>query len=309
RREQTPLPRRHCSGQQPPGGAARRQPGHARRRRDRRRGCPGPAQPPGAGQRQQRPLPGPRPGPDRPHRPRRCGHPGPAPGGPGAPDTEPAAPLPGPGPASTGAGHRHQPAVGGPTGYRQVTGALSRTLGGYPCFLAVKYPVFSSPGHPSMIERDKHLSTEQKALTINLDEQKYGTIVEIGAGQEVARQFFNAGAAAGTIAKTASAYDMQISDEIYGKAGRYVSLERLRQMLDHEYDLLIERLANRRSRNTPFFSYAATVTAKGYKQNNECHGWIGIRLQMYPGAPASEIVMHVNMMDETSRLQSEALGI
>ncbi|MCK9506499.1 MAG: hypothetical protein M0Q95_20250 [Porticoccaceae bacterium] len=160
-----------------------------------------------------------------------------------------------------------------------------------------------------MIQRDKNLSTEQKALTINLDEQKYGTIVEIGAGQEVARQFFNAGAAAGTIAKTASAYDMQISDEIYGKAGRYVSLERLRQMLDHEYDLLIERLANRRSRNTHFFCYAATVTAKGYKQNSECHGWIGIRLQMYPGAPASEIVMHVSMMDETNRLQSEALGI
>ncbi len=160
-----------------------------------------------------------------------------------------------------------------------------------------------------MIERDKHLSTEQKALTINLDEQKYGTIVEIGAGQEVARQFFNAGAAAGTIAKTASAYDMQVSDEIYGKVGRYVSLERVRQMMDHEYDLLIERLAHRRSRNTNFFCYAATVAAKSYQQTSECHGWIGLRLQMYPGAPASEIVLHVRMLDETNRLQSEALGI
>lgn len=160
-----------------------------------------------------------------------------------------------------------------------------------------------------MIERNKNLSTEQKALTINLDEGKYGTIVEIGAGQEVARQFFNAGAAAGTIAKTASAYDMQISDEIYGKVGRYVSQERLIQMLDHEYDLLIERLAHRRSRNTQFFCYAATVTAKSYKQSQECHGWVGMRMQLYPGAPYSQVIMHVRMMDDSNRLQSEALGI
>ena len=75
----------------------------------------------------------------------------------------------------------------------------------------------------------------QKALAINLDELRYGTIVEIGAGQEVARHFFSAGAAAGTVAKTMSAYDMQFSDEIYGKVGRYVSHERVEQMLDHEY--------------------------------------------------------------------------
>ncbi|MCK9505770.1 MAG: hypothetical protein M0Q95_16530 [Porticoccaceae bacterium] len=155
----------------------------------------------------------------------------------------------------------------------------------------------------------KPLSTEQKALTINLDEQRYGTIVEIGAGQEVARQFFSAGAAAGTIAKTSSAYDMQISDAIYGKAERYVSRERVCQMMDHEFQLLLERLAHRRSRNTTYFCYAATVTAKSYKQSSECHGWVGIKLQMYPGAPPSEIVLHVRMMDETNRLQSEALGI
>ncbi|MCK9469392.1 MAG: hypothetical protein M0Q49_08240, partial [Porticoccaceae bacterium] len=160
-----------------------------------------------------------------------------------------------------------------------------------------------------MPDRKIKLSTEQKALEINLDEQKYGTIVEIGAGQEVARQFFNAGAAAGTIAKTSSAYDMQISDAIYGKAERYVSLERVRQMMDHEFDLLIERLAQRRSRNTTYFTYAATVTARSYRQTSECHGWIGLKLQMYPGAPASEIVMHVRMMDDTNKLQSEALGI
>ncbi|MFA5495861.1 MAG: hypothetical protein WC247_13895 [Porticoccaceae bacterium] len=160
-----------------------------------------------------------------------------------------------------------------------------------------------------MPDRKTKLSTEQKALEINLDEQKYGTIVEIGAGQEVARQFFSAGAAAGTIAKTSSAYDMRISDAIYGKTERYVSLERVRQMMDHEFDLLIERLAQRRSRNTTYFTYAATVTAKSYKQTSECHGWIGLKLQMYPGAPASEIVLHVRMMDDTNTLQSEALGI
>jgi hypothetical protein len=160
-----------------------------------------------------------------------------------------------------------------------------------------------------MLQRDKHLSTEQKALSINLDEQKYGTIVEIGAGQEVARQFFAAGAAAGTIAKTASAYDMQISDEIYGKTERYVSRDRLEQMLDHEYDLLLERLAHRRSRNTTFFSYAATVTARSYRQTSECHGWVGVRVQMYPGAPASQVTLHVRMLDDTNRQQSEALGI
>lgn len=153
------------------------------------------------------------------------------------------------------------------------------------------------------------LSTEQKALNINLDEQKYGTIVEIGAGQEVARQFFSAGAAAGTIAKTSSAYDMQISDVIYGKTERYVSIERLRQMMDHEYGLLIERLVERRSRNTTYFCYAATVTAKSYKQTSECHGWVGIKLQMYPGAAPSEINLHVRMMDDTNKLQSEALGV
>ncbi len=160
-----------------------------------------------------------------------------------------------------------------------------------------------------MTDRLAKLSTEQKALEINLDEQRYGTIVEIGAGQEVARQFFNAGAAAGTIAKTSSAYDMQISDAIYGKAERYVSLERVRQMMDHEFDLLIERLAQRRSRNTTYFTYAATVTARSYRHTSECHGWIGLKAQMYPGAPASEIVLHVRMMDDTNKLQSEALGV
>jgi len=107
------------------------------------------------------------------------------------------------------------------------------------------------------------------SISVNLDNNKYGTIVEIGAGQEVARQFFTAGGAAGTIAKTMSAYDMQVSDDIYGKASRYVSRERLEQMLELEYGLLHSRLGDHRSKDTQFFSYAATVTARSYMQKNE----------------------------------------
>lgn len=151
--------------------------------------------------------------------------------------------------------------------------------------------------------------TQEKALEINLDRSIYGTVVEIGAGQETARQFFSAGAAAGTIAKTMSAYDMQVSDDVYGKAGRYVSLERARQMLKYEYDLLVQRLENVRDVESKFFSYAATVTARSYSQKNECHGWVGVRRQSCPGAEPSEIVLHVRMLEDTNRLQSEALGI
>jgi len=160
-----------------------------------------------------------------------------------------------------------------------------------------------------MKERNSNISTQQKALEINLDEDEYGTFVEIGAGQEVARQFFSAGAAAGTVAKTMSAYDMQISDEIYGKAGAYVSRERLEQMLGREFDLLNERLSDSRPTTTQFFSYAATATARSFKQKNECHGWIGIQVQLYPEAPPSKIILHVRMLDDDNQSQSEALGI
>ena len=151
--------------------------------------------------------------------------------------------------------------------------------------------------------------TQEKALQLNLDPSIYGTVVEIGAGQEVARQFFNAGAAAGSIAKTMSAYDMQVSDDVYGKVGRYVSRERAEQMLVHEYDLLIKRLGENREIESKFFSYAATVTARSYSQKHECHGWLGVRRQSETGGVPSEIILHVRMLDETNRDQSEALGI
>lgn len=151
--------------------------------------------------------------------------------------------------------------------------------------------------------------TAEKALKLNLDNTIYGTVVEIGAGQETARQFFNAGAAAGSIAKTMSAYDMKVSDDVYGKVGRYVSRERCEQMLNHEYDLLIERLQGTRGVGSRFFSYAATVTARSYSQKNECHGWIGVRRQVAPEGAASEVILHVRMLDDTNHEQSEALGI
>ena len=151
--------------------------------------------------------------------------------------------------------------------------------------------------------------TQEKALQVNLNSEIYGTIVEIGAGQETARQFFSAGAAAGTVAKTMSAYDMQVSDDVYGKAGRYVSRERCEQMMQHEYDLLVRRLDESRGAESSFFAYAATVTARSYSQRNECHGWIGVRRQLTPNAEPSEIILHVRMLDDTNREQSEALGI
>ena len=162
-----------------------------------------------------------------------------------------------------------------------------------------------------MSEREKKHQTLQKALEINLDNCKYGTIVEIGAGQEVARNFFRAGGAAGTVAKTMSAYDMQVSDDIYGaeEIGRYVSRSRLKKMLDKEYTAVTELLAPTRAKNTTFFSYAATVTAKSYLQKNECHGWIGIRLQLYPNAAPSDIILHLRMLDNDGSAQQEALGV
>jgi hypothetical protein len=161
-----------------------------------------------------------------------------------------------------------------------------------------------------MSEQKKELlTTNRKALTINLEEARYGTFAEIGAGQEVARHFFQAGGASGTIAKTISAYDMVFSDAIYGKAPRYVSHERLTTMLDHEYRLLEERLAGTRGSRTSFFVFADTVAAKSFKGDNDAHGWMGIRFQIRPQEPPNDIILHVRMWDKETVLQQEALGI
>ena len=162
-----------------------------------------------------------------------------------------------------------------------------------------------------MIKNVSSRSTLAKALRINLDEHKYGTIVEIGAGQEVARQFFKTGGAAGTIAKTMSAYDMKFSDAIYGvqEDGRYVSKSRVEAMLKKEFGLIIERIGKLRSRISRYFSYAATVAAKSYRGNNECHAWCGIRVQTYPQAEPSDIVLHLRMLDDSAEQQQQALGV
>jgi len=161
---------------------------------------------------------------------------------------------------------------------------------------------------------DKNISsrsTIDKALRINLDEKKYGTIVEIGAGQEVARQFFKSGAAAGTIAKTMSAYDMKFSDAIYGvqEDGRYVSRARVQAMLEKEFSLVVDRVGTSRSVASRYFAYGATVAAKSFKIDNECHAWCGVRVQMYPAAEPSDIIVHVRMRDDNAERQQQALGI
>src|SRR6202142_3771769 len=160
-----------------------------------------------------------------------------------------------------------------------------------------------------MNESKELLTTTRKARRINFEAPLSGTIAEIGAGQEVAREFFHAGGASGTIAKSISAYDMVFSDAIYGKAPRYVSRERLKLMLDHEYQLLIDRLSGSRGDRTNFFVFADTVATSNYKGNNEAHGWLGFRFQTQPRGEASEIVLHVRMWDKETVLQQQALGI
>ena len=159
------------------------------------------------------------------------------------------------------------------------------------------------------METSQTLTTNRKALTINLDEPKYGTFAEIGAGQEVARHFFQAGGAAGTVAKSLSAYDMKFSDAFYGKSLRYVSKERLELMLGREYDLLVQRLDAQRGDRSTFFVFADTVAARSYKGTNECHGWMGVRFQTEPKGPTSEVVLHVRMLDKENLLQQQALGV
>ncbi len=153
------------------------------------------------------------------------------------------------------------------------------------------------------------LTTNRKALTINLDNTKYGTFAEIGAGQETARYFFHAGGSAGTVAKSISAYDMKFSDEIYGKSGRYVSEERLDRMIAYEYDLLHERLAETRGPASQFFAFANTVAARSFRREHECHGWLGIRFQSEPMGEPNDIIIHVRLLDKENIQQQQALGI
>ena len=161
---------------------------------------------------------------------------------------------------------------------------------------------------PTRSEHAK-LGTHEKALRINLDPLRYGTFAEIGAGQEVARWFFKVGGAAGTISKSISAYDMTVSDAIYGQCKRYVSRERLQSMLDYEHALNLERLRASRGDVTAFFTFADTVSARNFAGTNECHGWMGVKFQTHPRDEDSQVILHVRMRDQENMLQQEALGI
>jgi len=158
------------------------------------------------------------------------------------------------------------------------------------------------------MEEIKKLTTQEKALRINLSKAIYGSFAEIGAGQEVAANFFKVGGASGTIAKTMSAYDMKFSDAIYGVCERYVCEDRLIQMLDHEYTLLPERLPHR-IKETRFFAFADTVEVLNFERTNNGHGWIGLRFQLVPEGPVNDCVVHVKMHDNDPLQQQMSLGI
>ncbi|MFO7827096.1 MAG: hypothetical protein R6V23_00625 [Bacteroidales bacterium] len=153
-------------------------------------------------------------------------------------------------------------------------------------------------------------STKRKALMLNLDSTIYGTIAEIGGGQEVARAFFQAGGASGTIAKTISAYDKTFSDHLYnkGQSERYVSLNRLQQMLNEEYNELITVLGDQRKDKARFFSFANTVETLNYKKTNQGNGWLGVKFEhSKPGDP-NEVVIHVRLLENDAVLQQYTLG-
>jgi len=153
------------------------------------------------------------------------------------------------------------------------------------------------------------IDTHHKALMLNLDPSTFGSFAEIGAGQEVARWFLVVGAASGTVAKTISAYDKEVSDDLYGSGSRYVSRQRLEAMLENEWTQLLAQLKRTRGSQTRFFSFVDTVSARNYAGTNDPHGWIGLRFQLEPGGPPNDILLHINLRDSSNVLQQEAIGI
>jgi len=153
------------------------------------------------------------------------------------------------------------------------------------------------------------LDTHHKALTLNLDPSTFGSFAEIGAGQEVARWFLLVGGASGTVAKSISAYDKEVSDDLYGSGSRYVSKGRLEAMLDREWAQLLTQLSKTRGQQTRFFCFVDTVSARNFAGTNDAHGWIGLRFQSQPGGPPNDVLLHVNMRDASNVLQQQAIGI
>src|SRR5439155_6185046 len=152
-------------------------------------------------------------------------------------------------------------------------------------------------------------STRRKALALNLDATKYGTFAEIGGGQEVARWFFSVGGAAGTVAKTISAYDMAVSDGLYGPAKRYVSRQRLEAMLEQEFAQLLERLEGERENTKCFFAFADTVATRSFQKSDNGRGWLGLRFQTRPHEEPSQIIIHAHLLDTTAAREQETLGV
>src|SRR5580698_7494622 len=157
------------------------------------------------------------------------------------------------------------------------------------------------------------ITTRQKALALNLDATKYGTFAEIGGGQEVSRWFFSVGGAAGTVAKSISAYDMAVSDGLYGHATRYVSRQRLEAMLEQEFAQLEERLREKQRDKRCFFAFADTVATRSFQKSGDRpgngRGWLGLRFQARPHDEPSQIIIHAHLLDTTAAREQEALGI
>jgi hypothetical protein len=159
-----------------------------------------------------------------------------------------------------------------------------------------------------MVDAEK-IDTYHKALNLNLDPTVFGSFAEIGAGQEVARWFLAVGGASGTVAKSISAYDKEVSDHLYGAGSRYVSRQRLDAMVENEWNQLLEQLEKTRGTRTCFFSFVDTVSARNFAGTNDPHGWVGLRFQSQPGGAPNEILLHINMRDPSNVLQQEAIGI
>ncbi|MBU2018351.1 MAG: TonB-dependent receptor [Bacteroidetes bacterium] len=155
---------------------------------------------------------------------------------------------------------------------------------------------------------ERRLTTEEKALKINLTSDIYGCFAEIGAGQEVASNFFKAGGSSGTIAFSQSAYDMKVSDSLYGESSRYVCEERLSTMLETEFNTMKMRLPEKYE-EARFFSFCNTVESLNYHKTNQGQGWVGIRFQLEIEGPTNDVILHVKMHDNSNKAQQEALGI
>jgi hypothetical protein len=159
-----------------------------------------------------------------------------------------------------------------------------------------------------MAEPEKH-DTHRKALSINLESKIFGSFAEIGAGQEVARWFLRVGGASGTVAKTISAYDKEVSDQLYGSGTRYVSKPRLKAMLESEWTQLLQQLEASRGADTRFFAFVDTISARNYAGTNDCHGWMGLRFLQEAGGTPSDLILHLNLRDPSNVHQQEAAGI